>query len=134
MPIEFKKIHVSESGQSVVVTGWMDSENGRVPASGEVSATQAAMDGEWYLNRAIVGPDALRGKGLGSSLLKKLLEHLNAKPDFKSILVEPGGYHNDLKLQVRFYTNNGFELDPCYTNVYRWIKKKKEAHVEAQTA
>lgn len=133
MPMKFKKIHTSESGHAVVVTGWNDTANTNISyISGEVSATQATGVGEWYLNRAIVGPDAARGQGLGSILLQTLLKYLSEKPDFKSIIVEPGGYHNDLKRQVRFYTNNGFVLERGYTNVYRWTKE--EVHVETKTA
>ncbi len=127
----FKKVFVSESGQAVVATGWDDDwpKGKNRPVSGEVSATEFK-PGEWYLNRAIVGPDEARGKGLGTQLLKLLLERISSKSNFQRISVEPGGYHTDLAKQVRFYTKNGFMKDTSENNTYYWMKKG-EQHAES---
>lgn len=118
--------------QPAVATGWDDDwPNGKGrPVSGEVSATEF-QPGQWYVNRAIVGPDEARGKGFGTQLLKALLERITSKPSFHSIVVEPGGYHNDLAKQVRFYTKNGFVKVRGHNNVYRW---RGEACRDAENA
>lgn len=129
MPIEFKRIYVSESGQSVVVTGIIDDKLTYPPSSGEVCATELA-PGEWYINRAIVGPKQQRGLGLGSQLMTRLLAVVSSKPGFVHVNVEPGGYGESPKKQKNFYTKNGFKPVEGEYNLYRWTKEK-EAHVEA---
>lgn len=71
----------------------------------------------WWINRAIINKPALRNLGIGSTLLKSLLEEITKK-DGKKIVVMPGGYGEDIEKQYNFYKKNGFisdifDNDPC---------------------
>ncbi|MDD5649797.1 MAG: GNAT family N-acetyltransferase [Candidatus Nanoarchaeia archaeon] len=61
----------------------------------------------WMITRALVRPDGYRNQGLGSHLLKILIEEIKKKKG-KSILVTPGGYDGETEKQFRFYEKNGF--------------------------
>lgn len=125
--MEFEHVHVSESGQACIVTG-MSNETmpayGKLemPVRGEASATELAT-GVWYLNRALVQPEGARGKGLGTQLLKRLLETISRKPEFQRVVVEPGGYGGNEEQQVRFYTRNGFKQRDVAEHTYIWEKE-----------
>ena len=123
----FNKVHVSESGQAVVVTGYSDDwpKGSYRPVSGEVSATEY-QPGEWYLNRALIGPDQARGKGLGTQLLKTLLARVSSKANFVAVSVEPGGYGVDPAKQRKFYTKNGFVPVLGEYNRFVWTKKEQQ--------
>ena len=63
-------------------------------------------DGAWYLNRVMV-PNGFRRKGVGSRLLKALIEKL-PEVGCKKLIVEPGGYTLSTRKQKKFYRQNGF--------------------------
>jgi GNAT superfamily N-acetyltransferase len=66
-------------------------------------------NGKWYLNRVLVGSPEMRGKGLGSKLVARLLEVLCEREDFRALIVEPGGYGSDPAQLQRFYLRCGFK-------------------------
>jgi ribosomal protein S18 acetylase RimI-like enzyme len=127
---EFEQVLVHESGQAVVIAGHMHVAGG-VGFRGEVSASWYAHPGEWYLNRAII-PAECRGRGLGTQLLKRLLEVLSAKENFVHVIVEPGGYGADINKQRRFYTKNGFKPVRAFNNVYQWTKRETDDAKDAK--
>lgn len=77
--------------------------------------------GYWYLNRVLVQKKDQRGQGVGTYLLTVLKLSLQLRKDFKTLLVEPGGYSNDHPGQVRFYEKNGFVFsEELSGNAYIW--------------
>jgi acetyltransferase (GNAT) family protein len=66
--------------------------------------------GGWYVNRVLVSKKEDRGKGLGSYVLGLLIQTVRRTKDFSLLLVEPGGYDNNVKAQRAFYRKNGFCL------------------------
>lgn len=129
---KFEQVHVSESGQAIVVTGICpDGANG-MPVRGEVSASEVS-PGKWWVNRALVKPDDQRGHGLGTQLLHTLLATLVAKDSFKHVLVEPGGYNMPVGRQRKFYKRSGFKAARKLPGVLRWTKKEMK-HVKASVS
>lgn len=63
----------------------------------------------WYVNRVLVQPATARKGGLGSYVVGLLVATLRLRADFESIVVEPGGYSDDLKGQRKFYRKQGFK-------------------------
>lgn len=61
----------------------------------------------WYVNRVIV-PKDFRGHGVGGKLLERLKQEVALKGG-KKLIVEPGGYAQDLKRQRHFYEKHGFQ-------------------------
>jgi len=65
----------------------------------------------WWISRVLVQP-ALRGKGLGTRLLRRLIKEIQ-KQGAEAIIVAPGGYNANHNKQINFYVKNGFrEIDP----------------------
>jgi GNAT superfamily N-acetyltransferase len=64
-------------------------------------------DGVWYLNRAIIRDPKARGRGVGTTLLTRLLQEVAAQGCTR-LIVEPGGYGADPQKQRRFYEKSGF--------------------------
>ncbi len=65
----------------------------------------------WWVSRVLVQP-GLRGKGLGTKMLQRLIKEIQKK-GAEAILVAPGGYNSNINKQINFYTKNGFkEADP----------------------
>lgn len=93
-------LHVVSTNQAVSVM-WLP-EGGWKPAIVQASN----MGSHWYLNRAMV-PEAYRGQGVGSKLLKELFAQLDMHKA-GLLIVEPGGYGADPKKQRNFYLKNGF--------------------------
>lgn len=67
-------------------------------------------EGGWYVNRVLVSEKEDRGKGLGSYVLGLLIQTVRRTKDFSFLLVEPGGYDNNIRAQRAFYRKNGFRL------------------------
>jgi GNAT superfamily N-acetyltransferase len=67
-------------------------------------------DGFWYINRVLVKPPELRGKGIGGQLLERLKQELKEKAKATLIVVDPGGYGMDVEKQRRFYLKHGFVM------------------------
>lgn len=63
---------------------------------------------EWWVARALVqGSSDIRGKGIGSTLLRLALEKA-IEMGATRVRVVPGGYGANPKQQQRFYERNGF--------------------------
>lgn len=63
----------------------------------------------WWVSRVIVRLDAMRGKGIGSVVLQRMLREIAENSAIKRVVVAPGGYGASPKKQARFYRKNGFE-------------------------
>lgn len=126
---KFENVLVSASGQAVVVTGRSDEYIDDRPVSGEASATELR-PGVWWVNRVLVQPEAVRGQGLGGQLLDALLESITAKPAFKKVMVEPGGYNLPVGRQRRFYKRHGFKRVKAIPGVL-CLKRKGANHAKA---
>lgn len=104
-----KLIKVSKSDQCVIVCFSIFQKSSITKKteliSGEVSASFD--DENWVINRAIVKPESLRGKGIGSLMLNKLKDVL-VKQGCKKLIVYPGGYSGEKRKQFNFYKKNGF--------------------------
>lgn len=67
------------------------------------------VDGEtWWIVRALVHATA-REHGLGSLLLRAVIDAIKAQPGARRVQVTPGGYWVDPERQVNFYRKNGFK-------------------------
>jgi GNAT superfamily N-acetyltransferase len=64
----------------------------------------------WWISRAIIQPKEYRNQGIGSLLLKNVIEAI-VQLNGSEIYVSPGGYMQDTKKQYNFYEKNGFILD-----------------------
>lgn len=62
----------------------------------------------WYLSEVIVSADNDRCKGLGSALVKALVDEVRRRGGH-TLLVEPGGYGSDPKRLAVFYERLGFK-------------------------
>lgn len=60
----------------------------------------------WHVSRVMVR-ERHRGKGFGSSMLRRMIDEIG-KFGPATIIVFPGGYDSDPDAQRRFYTKNGF--------------------------
>lgn len=133
---QFDKVHVLRNGQACVVSGSSEFPKlgtFQLPPCGDVSASEVA-SGIWYLNRALVQPAEVRGRGLGTQLLNLLLDNLRQDPNFVQLTVEPGGYDEDPVRQARFYTKNGFKKDPSEYNTYHWVTENSDAIAQTTDA
>lgn len=61
----------------------------------------------WWVNRVLVDPPARRGSGVGTQMVKELLEAVT-RQGCKELHVCPGGYDGKTKLQFKFYLKLGF--------------------------
>lgn len=103
MSIDKGKINLVSSETHVSVY-WIEnfSHNGCVESD--------RIDNEnWWISRALVKPTNYRSKGIGSKLLKILIDEIKKK-NSKYILVTPGGYEDETEKQFRFYEKNGFVI------------------------
>ena len=98
------ELHISTTDDYLSVF-LMTERNEFLRASMQVSHVS---NGDWYFNRALVKNDEDRGKGLGTRMLARLKEELKKKPNFKRLIVEPGGYGSEPKRQRGFYLKRGF--------------------------
>lgn len=119
--VQLENVFVSESGQSLGVVGAVSNEAGEIIGGGVVEATEHE-PGHWYLNRSLVNPRIARGAGLGTLLLRRLLEELGRKPSFREVVVEPGGYDGNAAQQQNFYVKAGFVEVPDLVATFRWTK------------
>lgn len=71
-----------------------------------IASADNMLDGRWWISRVNV-QGVERGKGIGSILLKKLVEEILFYGE-TNIIVAPGGYHEDSEKQYNFYRKNGF--------------------------
>jgi ribosomal protein S18 acetylase RimI-like enzyme len=117
-----KLLKVSKSKQCVIVcfSHFQKSSKKTELICGEVSASFD--DENWYINRAIVKPESLRGHGIGSLMLTKLKDAL-IEQGCKKLIVYPGGYAGEKRKQIKFYKKNGFvKEDNCFcTSLFRKI-------------
>jgi len=113
-----EKISISSSDGCVIVFFSVPEE---IAAHGEVSANVIVND-EWWIARAIVKPETLRGKGLGSKMLSLLKDEV-IKQGCKKLFVCPGGYEENKEKQFNFYIKNGFEKDKNDDGQLIWINE-----------
>ena len=78
------------------------------PASLGVAEASQVDDGEWFLNRVFI-PEKLRGQGIGTALVAKLLEE-TTRQGCKKLVLTPGGYDTPYEQQEAFYLKCGFRL------------------------
>lgn len=78
----------------------------------------------WWISRAIIQPKEYRNQGIGSLLLKEVIETITYLNGSK-IYVIPGGYDQNTEKQCNFYLKNGFILCPEEQNksLIYFIKK-----------
>ena len=84
---------------------------------GNISAHLIDND-EWWIARAIIKPESLRGQGLGTKMLEKLKAAV-IRQGCKKLIVTPGGYEGKKKKQFNFYLKNGFTNQGKDTLVWR---------------
>ena len=79
-----------------------------VMLDGKLSVANAdnLMDGRWWISRVNV-QDNLRGLGIGSTLLNRMIKEILTYGE-TDIIVAPGGYNQDTNKQFHFYEKNGF--------------------------
>jgi len=77
----------------------------RLDENPEMNVTE---DDIWMISRAIVQPESMRSRGIGSEMMRRLKEELR-KVRCKKCYVAPGGYSERQEDQFRFYEKNGFE-------------------------
>jgi len=94
--------------------------HGKTMFENGVAEASTMGDGFWNINRVLVNPKILRGKGIGSKLLQELIEKIR-NADGKKIIVWPGGYDDNKKKQVNFYIKNGFKK--YKEGYFLWLKK-----------
>lgn len=78
------------------------------------AASASNLGGHWWVERVLVQEHhAVRGVGLGSEMLKRLLKSIVEVDEMegRSTLVQvcPGGYGADPERQFNFYLKNGFK-------------------------
>jgi len=73
---------------------------------GTVDAFHAG-EGIWWITRALVQPTKCRNQGVGSVMLRMLINKI-AGFHGKKIFVTPGGYEGEKNKQFNFYEKNGF--------------------------
>lgn len=98
-PEELSDLIINKTIQSVSVGIIID---------GKLSVANAdnLMDGNWWISRVNVN-DKIRGKGIGTTLLKRLINEVLTYGE-TNIIVAPGGYNADTDKQFHFYEKNGF--------------------------
>lgn len=101
-------IHSCVTRESAEAT-WRGTWTGMSCPRGTAEAT--FIDGIWYVNRVLVQPQELRGRGIGTRLLQTLIRELRDKAGAVLLVVDPGGYAGDTARQRRFYKKNGFVPD-----------------------
>lgn len=94
------ELHVNASHDSISVSV----KHSRIHLS--ISSADLINDNHWHICRVNVIKDH-RGKGLGSAMLKTLVEEVRKKGG-KLITVHPGGYDGNTEEQFNFYLKNGF--------------------------
>lgn len=62
----------------------------------------------WWVSRVLVEPRTERGKGIGTAMLRELLQAV-VRQGGVEVRVTPGGYDNDTKRQFKFYLKQGFQ-------------------------
>jgi len=76
---------------------------------GSVVSIDNVGNGEWWVSRSLVSDEKERGKGIGSTLLKRAVQEVLKYEPHAKIIVEPGGtYGSDEERQLNFYRKNGF--------------------------
>ena len=100
-----KSFHLSESNESISASYVKDGRLSIASADFLVDAEQLGT--KWYVSRVNV-TDIHRGNGIGSMLLKMLIESIKMSKNKHDIVVCPGGYENDQDRQINFYKKNGF--------------------------
>lgn len=96
--------HVVSTPEIVSVT--MRAEH-KFASLGVAEASRIEKD-EWYLNRVFV-PYKYRGQGIGTILVRKLLEE-TTRQGCKKLILTPGGYDIPYEQQRDFYLKCGFRL------------------------
>ena len=61
----------------------------------------------WHISRVNVHR-AVRGQGLGSKMLQRIIHEVKLHEVKCNIIVHPGGYNEDPERQFAFYKKNGF--------------------------
>ena len=84
---------------------WHDRASHGFKGRGVAEATEVG--GVWWVNRVIVQPENLRGRGIGSRLVEALKQKVKELGGSR-LIVCPGGYHDDVESQRRFYERCGF--------------------------
>jgi len=90
-------------------------------ARGTVDLNMVRGPDDWWVARALVQGDALRGKGIGSTLLQLALTKA-VELGATKVHVAPGGYDGKPKQQRRFYEKNGF-VKTKGTFIWTWDAK-----------
>lgn len=99
------RVFVYASGQSCCASWSATSSNDR----GTVELNMVGGPEDWWVARALVqGSESVRGRGIGSTLLRLALEKA-VSMGACIVKVVPGGYNMRPKDQQRFYEKNGFK-------------------------
>lgn len=98
---------VTDIYASVIVT-----EGGRSVGTAQADQVEPGMyhsEACWWIARVVVSRAEKRGAGIGTFMLKRLLETIASHPGgVRLLVVAPGGYSNESERQYRFYRKNGF--------------------------
>jgi len=79
-------------------------------ARGTVSADLINFEKKtWWISRALVQPEEFRNQGIGSKMLKNVIDAITLL-NGSEIFVIPDGYEYNTKRQFNFYIKNGFVL------------------------
>lgn len=99
---ESNKTYISNSEDSISVYH----QDGHMISTGSVCKLPGP-NSKWYISRVNVH-HKLRGKGIGTSILDKLIKAVMERQDRNDIVVTPGGYNEDPERQYQFYKKYGF--------------------------
>lgn len=106
--------HISGSDYSIT-SSYVEDNRPLIMYLSVASADLVTMPGfskpVWYISRVKVH-DLHQGRGIGSKLLKSLIEEIKAKNSSDFVIVTPGGYDGNTEKQFAFYKKNGFVDGP----------------------
>lgn len=132
MDLSLFQVHVGSHDINVCVS--MRPKEGVAVRATSEACIFGPKPGYWYLNRALVEPPTARGQGFGTYVMKRLLDTLAQRSDFEALIVEPGGYTNQIGKQRRFYRRLGFVRSPKFgPNVYVWKPERTSSEVGKTT-
>ena len=89
---------------------------------GVAEANKIYEDGRWWIARVLVQPESMRGRGIGTEMLKRLKREVSTK-GCTCLQVAPGGYDSDPRA-ISFYKKNGF-VKTKEAGLYEYHFKRK---------
>lgn len=104
--IDEKNVHIISNQQNVSIMYRVG------PVRSSVASIDRVEEHKWWVSRVLVGDRNTRGQGIGTYLLQKAVAEVLKQDPQAEILVEPGGYGDNIEQQTNFYKKNGFVEQP----------------------